>query len=156
MVHGSVWHQRRTLEVSGRPHGVFRIEPQKKSGVAFKKGRGVVGTCLLQNELDKCLPINWDEPTRKALLEASDATRWREAAIEITKGIRFDDAQRLAALYGQAAAIVVRSKDSEEAIGCLTIDLPHGVPISLEDESGTELLRQLTATRDQVQKVLSD
>lgn len=132
----------------------FRIAPQARSGVSFRKGRGVVGTCLQLNDSDRCLPINWGEPERKALLDSHDRAAWQDASVEMNKGIQYEDAVELAKRYGQAAAIVLHAKDSDEAIGCVTIDLPHGIPLSLEEESGVELLGALTATRNQVQQVL--
>ncbi len=135
--------------------GVYRIERQPPSGAVFKKGNGVIGTCIHANEYNKCLPINWEKPVRQKLLSQKDRSKWNEANLKITLGIKYDDAVLLAERYGQAAAMVITRIESGEAIGCVTIDLPHGVPLSLEDNTGTELLRQLTATRNQVQQILT-
>ena len=133
---------------------VYRIVPQTRSRVVFKKGTGIIGTCLLLNQPDMTLRINWGEPERKALLELRDRNRWQDAAVEITKRIKYEDALVLSDHYGQAAAMVLRSRNSDEAIGCVTLDLPRGVDdISVEDQSGVELLRELTAARDQIQEI---
>jgi hypothetical protein len=144
--------RRKVMRLKLQRAAAFRLDDQGASGVRPRKGSGIIGTCLVLNQRGRIVPINWEDPERAYALATRE--RWEEAGLRITKGLKYEDAQLLSERYGQAAAVVIRARDSDEAIGCVTIDLPRGVDVSLEDEAGAaELLKQLIIVRDRIEQV---
>lgn len=135
-----------------RRAAVCRLDPPQGSDVPIRRGHGIVGGCLALNKHDKTDAIDWERPDRVALLSASDREDWQRSAAELNRGLKFEHAQALAASYGQAAAMVIWG-DHKEPIGVVTLDLPKGVGLSLEDASGDVLLTHLTSLRDQLETI---
>lgn len=131
---------------------VWRLEPPEPADVPIRRGRGIIGDCLRLNKHDKINAINWERSDRAKLLAVMDREAWHAEAFEVNRGLKFEHAQKLSAAYGQAAAMVLRNEE-KEPVGVVTLDLPHGVSVSVEDETGDDVLRHLTALRDQIETI---
>jgi hypothetical protein len=100
--------------------GLQRPPPNHSSGVRFRNGEGIIGRCIVQNLAGKVMTVALNsKPFQEAL--QSDET-WSAASEEIRQNIRRRSAQKLAANYGQVAAVVLQN--SGHAFGCVTLDLP--------------------------------
>jgi hypothetical protein len=110
----------------------FSLEPRDTADVPIRRGRGIIGRCLKHDNPELLSVINWERPDRANLLKHNLRTEWAEAAFEVNKGFSFDHAKRLSDIYGQAAAIILRQRG--ETIGCVTLDLPPGEKLDLEDK----------------------
>jgi hypothetical protein len=95
------------------------------SGVKFRKGRGLIGVCIANNNRAEILIIDANDETYKQALEAKDEEEWRKKDKDITKNLSLEDAKRLAALYGFVIARVLQDGTSGEATGCVTISVTN-------------------------------
>lgn len=146
----------RKLPLWLRPHlqrlAMYRFQHHEPSGVAFRKGVGVVGRCIDQNARNHVMVVRLDNAQTKAALATDDA--WHAAPVAVTQNLSRKAAQALASSYSQVAAIVIR-ETSGEAIGCVTLDLPAGSKIHFKSRPSDALLVRLRSTAEQVETHLT-
>jgi hypothetical protein len=131
---------------------VYRMDPQPSSGVRFRKGKGLVGTCVEKNKRGKALFVDLESPGFQSAI-ASEGS-WTNASPTITMHLSYREARTLAERYGQAAAWVIQD-ESGEAIGGLTMSLPTGCPVRIEEKSLNDLVLSLGETADIICSVLT-
>jgi hypothetical protein len=132
--------------------GHQRFEPQESLSLRHRKGTGLVGTCLSINRPDQIEIVDFESPDFQAALQSEETWR-KNTSAAITRGLSYRRATQLAARYGQAAALVVREPNSEEAIACVTLEVPPGCSRKLEDSP--EVLRELEGIADALADFLS-
>jgi hypothetical protein len=98
--------------------GMVDFEP---TGVSFRKGIGLVGVCVAQNDPSKFLVLDTEDQEYRDALGSANELDWRSRGSEITRNLSLDDARRLANSYRQVIALVIRHLNSDEAIGCITV-----------------------------------
>jgi hypothetical protein len=123
----------------------FRFEQQGPLDVWFKKGEGLIGTCLLANDKRQLHTADFRTPEYQAAIVDEDS--WRHARRDITMDLQLEDARLLANRYGQAAALVIQT-DKSEAIGCLTLEIPPEANELLEQR--IDIKREMRKTADLV------
>ncbi len=101
--------------------GLIRRMP---SGVKFKKGRGLVGICVLNNDQAEFVTLSIDDPAYQRALRTKNSKTWKSLKPTLTHNLDHNDAVRLSHSYAQVIGHVVQSK-SGEAIGCVTISSSH-------------------------------
>lgn len=100
--------------------GLQRRQPNHSSGVRFRNGEGIIGRCIIQNLPRKVMTVALDSTAFQGALK--DDESWDKAPDEIRQNVRRRSAEKLAATYGQVAAVVLQN--SGHAFGCVTLDLP--------------------------------
>jgi hypothetical protein len=131
----------------------FRWEHLAPSNIKLRKGVGVVGRCIDLNQRDKTILVRFDSRAFQTALRQGPE-HWSQQTINITQNLSFESAEELSTKYGQVAALVLCDV-SGEAIGCITIELPPGAPVSLRRKSGHDLMQTLYLTRENVETVLT-
>jgi hypothetical protein len=101
--------------------GLVRCMP---SGVPFKKGRGLVGVCVLNNDRSEFVTLSTDDPAYQRALRTRNSRTWKSQKATLTHNLEYDDALKLSHSYGQVIGRVVQAK-SGEAIGCVTVSSSH-------------------------------
>jgi hypothetical protein len=120
---------------------MYRWEHHAASGLRFRKGIGIVGRCIDINDPHEALRVILDRSAFRGALRNEDT--WQKAPLSITHNVKYADAKKLAARYGQVSAIVLR-EESGEAIGCITLDLPPGSKLRLGSSSAnTKTLQRI-------------
>lgn len=135
-----------------RPLAIYRTDPQPPSGVRFRKGKGLVGICVEENKKGKAQFIDFESSAFKSAIATEVA--WDGALGDITRSLGYKDARTLASRYGQAVALVIQD-ESGEAIGTLTMSMPIGCPVRIEDDALGDLILALGETADIVCSVLT-
>jgi hypothetical protein len=90
------------------------------SGVRFRKGVGLVGVCVANNDRAQVITLNTESSTYHEALKSDELT-WQGLSQQVTHELSLSDAQRLARSYGQVIGKIVQDMDTGEAIGCVTI-----------------------------------
>lgn len=130
----------------------FRLSDHGSSGVTFKKGYGLVGRCLEANS-DKPLYVNFQDRRTLSLLRQGQAAWESSNAINITHGLRFGDAEKLAERYAGAVAVRIADPRTGEGIGVLTIDALKGNPNRLNQN--TNLITEVAKTAVMISPVIA-
>lgn len=94
---------------------------QAPSGVRFRKGLGLIGVCVANNDRSEFITLNTSSRRYQNALNSPSEAVWAQQGAEITHNLRLADAKKLSGSYGQVIAKVVQDMDSGEAIGCVTI-----------------------------------
>lgn len=97
----------------------YRIQPHDPSGLSFRIGAGLVGRCVAQNQAGRIHVVKLSTPAFKS--SVADETRWKEAPITTTYRLDREEAESLARIYSEAAALVIRDA-SGDALGCVTLE----------------------------------
>lgn len=129
--------------------GMRRLPP---SGVSFRKGYGLVGIALQDNELDNIYWINFNDPSMQEALDQGVAY-WQHAPKELTQNLRFTAAARFANRYSEALALVIQDSDTGEAIGVLTFEAKAGANSDLR--SNLSLHSDLRSTADLLSPIIA-
>lgn len=98
---------------------VSLTSPPAPSRVKFRKGVGIVGVCVMNNDRSEFVTLDISRNEYQAALR--DDAMWATSPASITQNLRWEDARKLANSYGQVIAHVVQDVRSGEAIGCATI-----------------------------------
>jgi hypothetical protein len=118
--HDSItWTLRPTL-VRTAALGLLKQAP---SGVRFRKGTGLIGVCIANNDHGEYITLNVASDIYNQALQAPDEVKWRNYGSEVTHNISLTDAKKLSHSYGQVIAKVVQDLRSGEAIGCVTVSV---------------------------------
>ena len=91
------------------------------SGVKFRKGQGLIGLCIANNDKGEYLTVNTGSSSYRAALKSANEIVWESHGPKITHNLHLEDAQKLSHSYGQVIAKVVKDMETGEAIGCVTI-----------------------------------
>jgi hypothetical protein len=131
-----------------------RFGPHEPAGVKFHKGIGLVGRCIDLGQPGYIHSVRFDTKEFKDALDKDEAD-WRAEKVTIHQNLKLSQAQRLAAAYSQAAALVIR-ETSGEAIGCITIELPPDCQVHFRNPTSKgakddPLLKRFRSTASHVQ-----
>jgi hypothetical protein len=96
---------------------------QAPSGVRFRKGIGLIGLCIANNDRGEYLALDVSSETYRRALRSTNEERWRKYGKEITHNLPLADARRLSHSYRQVIAKVVQDSTTGEAIGCVTVSV---------------------------------
>jgi hypothetical protein len=129
--------------------GMRRLPP---SGVSFRKGNGLIGIALQDNEHDSVYWVDFEDDDLKDALEGGQ-THWKGMPEELTQNLRYLAARRLARRYSEALALVIQDADSGEALGCLTLEAEVGASADLRNNE--DLHAELRSTADLLSPVLA-
>ncbi len=121
--------QRRALRPKLRRVAADRIEPLPQLDIEYRKGIGLVGQCVADNEPDRIHVVNFDTSPYATALR--DSTGWKTASPRLSRNLEYQDAQKLYERYGQAMAIVI-STAAGEGIGCVTLEVPPETETQLQ------------------------
>jgi len=99
----------------------FGLKKQPPSGVRFRKGRGLIGVCIANNDRGEYLTINTGSVAYRNALKSANENAWKMHSPRITHNLELEDARKLSHSYGQVLAKVVQDMNTGEAIGCVTI-----------------------------------
>ena len=137
----------KSLSLRPRLHrvGFEQFDRAEPAGVPFRKGYGLVGFCIEDNDASHAYFADFSDPEVSSLLAQGKEAWKKEKRVELTKNLQFEDAKALAEKYGQAAAMVIRSRYSREPLGCITLSLPPGSSVDLKTEP--RALEELEAAR---------
>ena len=120
------------------------IASQVQSGVRFRKGVGLVGLCIANNDRTEFLTLAPSSARYESALRASTDSEWRALGTGITHNLGLADAGRLAHSYGQVIAKVIQDENSGEAIGCATISVQRPSTPTLQLARHESVRRNLT------------
>lgn len=134
---------RLTLRPTLRRMAAVGLQKPIPSGVRFKKGQGVIGVCIANNDSSEILSVNISSNDYKEALAVSNEAEWRDKGVDITHNLSLAHAKRLAKQYGQVIARVVQDASSGEAIGCVTIGLQATNDPELQIVTNVEIRRRL-------------
>ena len=129
--------------------GMRRLPP---SGVSFRKGYGLVGIALQDNEHDSIYWVNFNDPSMQEALNRG-AEYWQTAPKELTQNLRYPAAARFAHRYSEALALVIQDTDTGEALGVLTFEAEAGANSDLR--SNLSLHSELRSTADLLSPILA-
>lgn len=131
---------------------IHRFEHHEPSGVTFRRGIGLVGRCIEENNAGQVVSVRLDTKQFKDAL-AKDNKAWWEEKETIHQNLKRADAKKIAATYSQAAALVLR-EESGEAIGCITLELPPDSKVHFRASKTNPLLKHLRTAGGHVQNQL--
>jgi hypothetical protein len=112
-----------TLRPSLRRVAAIGLVKQAPSGVPFRKGVGLIGVCIANNDRGEIIKLNISDPRYDEALNATNENDWLEFGPEITHNLALADARKLSHSYGQVIGKVVQDTTSGEAIGCATVSV---------------------------------
>jgi hypothetical protein len=119
------------------------LQKQGPTGIRFKKGDGIIGLCVANNDRSEILSVDISSPEYEAALALTDEESWRQQGPDITRNLSLEDAKRLANSYGQVIARVIQDVDTGEAIGCVTISVRDTDDPSLQIVNDQTIKRSL-------------
>jgi hypothetical protein len=96
---------------------------QAPSGVRFRKGNGIIGVCIANNDHGEYIALNIASSTYRRALHSKGDEEWRSHGAEVTHNLSLIEALKLSHSYGQVIAKVVQDSTTGEAIGCATISV---------------------------------
>jgi hypothetical protein len=102
---------------------MFRFEHMPSSKIIFRDDVGLVGRCVALNEPGHASIVRFNSKRFQQALSSDED--WRTSKIDINQNLSRKDAQKLAGVYHQVAAMVIR-EHSGDPIGCVTLELPKG------------------------------
>jgi hypothetical protein len=139
LVVGWLWRQRQIRVAK------IRLSSAPSSGVAWTKGKGVIGVCweTRTRQLEQL-----DEQPFKDLAK-TDREQWLALDRRTTYGLSFDDYQTLGRKYGTVAAVPIMTSD-DKYMGCIALDTPSGVRLERTDSA----FDSLSITADLVRRLL--
>ena len=129
--------------------GMRRLPP---SGVTFRKGYGLVGIALQDNECENIYWVNFDDPVLIDALSRGPK-EWKSQPRELTQNLRYEAAKRLANRYSEALALVIQDSTTGEALGCMTIEVAPGTGSDLRTNAA--LHSELRSTADLLDPILA-
>jgi hypothetical protein len=110
-----------TLRPTLRRIAAIGLLKQPPSGVRFRKGLGLIGVCIANNDRAEYVTLDITDEQRREALHSASENEWLSYGPEITHNLKLTDAQKLSHSYGQVISLVVQNLDTGEAIGCVTI-----------------------------------
>jgi hypothetical protein len=105
---------------------------QAPSGVNFRKGNGIIGVCVANNDHGEYLALNVSSDTYRRALDSDTEEQWRAYGKEVTHNLSLTEAKRLSHSYGQVIAKVVQDSVTGEAIGCVTVSVKSSNPSAFD------------------------
>jgi hypothetical protein len=105
---------------------------QAPSGIRFRKGTGLIGVCIANNDHAEYITLNVASAAYNQALQAINEDQWRNCGSEITHNISLTAAKKLSHSYGQVIAKVVQDSRSGEAIGCVTVSVKTSEPTAFD------------------------
>ncbi len=96
---------------------------QAPSGVRFRKGNGLIGVCIANNDHGEYLALNISSVIYDRALGSATDEQWRAYGREVTHNLLLAEATKLSHSYGQVIAKVVQDSNTGEAIGCVTVSV---------------------------------
>jgi hypothetical protein len=139
LVTGVLWRKRQVRIAK------IRLSSVAASGVAWTKGKGVIGRCW---ETRTSQWAQLDDPPFSELGRAPETT-WHMLNKTLTYGLSFDDYRALGTKYGTVAAVPIMTAD-DKYIGCIALDTPAGIRLDRSEIA----LESLAATADVVRRLL--
>ncbi len=133
---------------------VVGLSTKAPSGIRFRKGYGLIGVCLADNDGLVLLTLDVSAPEYNKALRAT-RHEWAELDPVITHNLSLADSQKLAQSYGQVIAKVTQDVSSGEAIGCVTVSLKtsrRAAALKLDED--TTVRRALTVLSHALAEVL--
>jgi hypothetical protein len=118
---------------------------QAPSGIRFRKGLGLIGVCIANNDRSEFITLNTSSRKYQRVLNSSSESEWQQHGHEITHNLHLEDARKLSNSYGQVIAKVIQDMDSGEAIGCVTISVKGSSTTTL-DIAGDEMFKSSVTT----------
>lgn len=109
----------------------------KTSGVKWRKGEGIVGKLLTQQDPGVSLAIDYESPEYVELRERPDL--WDDSPDGVTLGLQHDLFLKLASKYGQVVGVQVAGR-GWEPIGALTLEAAEGYQCDLNSEDIVRLM----------------
>jgi hypothetical protein len=134
-----------TLRPTLRRVAAIGLLKQPPSGVRFRKGFGLIGVCIANNNRSEYINFDVYDAKHSEALHSTSATDWRSYGPEITHNLTLTDAKKLSHSYGQVVSLVVQNPDSGEAIGCVTISAKQDTSESF-DVATSEIVREHITT----------
>lgn len=123
---------------------------QAPSGVRFRKGEGLVGVCITNNDRGEYLALDTSSaPYCDALNAATEAT-WQNYGTAVTHNLSLADARKLSHSYGQVIGRVVQDVHSGEAIGCVTVSVKTCEANVFDFKTDSKFLESITALAQNV------
>jgi hypothetical protein len=118
---------------------------QAPTGVTFRKGVGLVGVCVANNDRAEYISLNVSDAEYEEALMAATEEIWRAHGPRVTHNLRLVDARKLSHSYGQVIGKVVQHIDSGEALGCVTLSVKTCDPEIFDLDHDAKVLQSLTA-----------
>jgi len=125
------------------------------TGVRFRKGLGLVGVCIANNNHSKLVTLKISSPEYREALKSDTELQWRAYGPKITHRLSLEDARKLSDSYGQVLAQVVQDVKSGEAIGCVTISVRQSSSRTFQLTTNPDIKRRLTDFALGVREVLA-
>jgi hypothetical protein len=119
------------------------LQKQAPTGVRFRKGEGLVGVCVANNDRSEILFVDVSRLEYREALGLADEESWSHKGTDITHNLSLDDARRLSKSYGHVIAKVIQDVESGEPIGCVTISLKESNGASREILDNEDVRRKL-------------
>jgi hypothetical protein len=116
---------------------------QAPSGIRFRKGVGLVGVCVFNNDRAQIVTLRTSSTAYRRALLSDDEDQWRQHPPILTHNLSLEDAKKLSHSYGQVIAKVIQEPATGEAIGCVTISLrnasSHAIQIAKDQKFRDQL-----------------
>lgn len=103
----------------------YGLRKQPPTGVRFRKGEGLVGVCIANNDRTEVLSVDVSQQEYQDALKLKNEQAWLENGPDLTRNLSLEDARKLAGYYGTVIARVIQDPNTGEPIGCTTLSLRH-------------------------------
>jgi hypothetical protein len=133
----------------------YGLRKHPPSGVRFRKGDGLVGVCIANNDRSEVLFIDVSQQAYKDALALTNEADWVATGTELTRNLALDDAKKLSKAYGHVIAEVIQDPDTGEAIGCVTISLREANEQSRKILDNANVRRELDEFTEMVGRSLA-
>jgi hypothetical protein len=81
---------------------------QAPSGIRFRKGIGIIGVCIANNDRAEFVTLDITDAQRREALNSTTEAEWLSYGPEITHNLKLADAQKLSHSYGQVISLVIQ------------------------------------------------
>ena len=141
-----------TLRPSLRRVTAVGLVKQAPSGVVFRKGVGLIGVCIANNDRGEIIKLNISDANYHQALNVTYESDWIAYGPAVTHNLPLADARKLSHSYGQVIGKVVQDSDTGEAIGCVTISVKD---MNVEIADSPSFRKNLTDLASSVANVLT-